>query len=786
MKKLLLELCSEGHQAGRDMLLEPELYSLLAHGGLTVPDHYVLSANPANWPGELKELPGDRVVLKVISPEIVHKTELGGVRIAANRPDDILAAAQEIVATVRKRGGKKLGASIIGIMVAEFVSGEARLGGQLLAGLRWTRDMGHVITIGFGGLDAEELAAAFLPGEATTLYSPELMTPEEGLDKFKRSFAYRLVAGQARSGRKLLDDQSLLRLLTFFHNVANRFSNQPTTNWTIAELEVNPFLLRDGDCVAVDAFCRFSAGHEVESSVDVEKVRTLLEPRTAAIVGVSASKMNVGRVVLGNLLREGFPAEQIRVVRSGQREMDGVQCVDSIADLPWVAELLVLTVGAKQVGSLMREVMASQRATGVVIIAGGMGETEGGKREEEELDRMLVEARARSEWAPVVVGPNCLGICSKPGKYDTLFIPEQKLARPHGKGKVKNVALICQSGAFMVTRMDGLGSIEPIYAISTGNQLDLSLTDFAQVVLDDDDVDVLALYIEGFHALGGLRLARLVRQARAGGKEIIVYKAGRTGEGLTASSSHTASISSDYRACTEVLGDAGAYIAQSFNEFTALMNLAALLHRFKFQGRGLAALSNAGFEAVGMADSLEAKGGFTLPGLAPATQASLHKVLEAASIDSLVTIRNPLDITPMAPDQVYGSCLDSLLSDPSIGAAIVGVVPHTPSLKSLPPGIDDSGQDSLDNPHSLHQLLPQIVERHQKPVVTVVDAGRGYDALAEALNRRGLPCFRSADSALRYFQLYLNWHSPGVSSRGRGVAPTEGSLGTTRNAKRHS
>ena len=299
MEKLLKGLCSEAHQAGRATLLEPELYALLAHCGLNVPEHYVLSADPTRWPDELQELSGERVVLKVVSPEIVHKTELGGVRIAANRPDDILTAAQEIVEAVGKRGGRDIGASITGIMVAEFVAGEERLGGQLLAGLRWTRDTGHAVTIGFGGLDVEELAANFLPGESTTLYSPELMTPEEGLEKFKGSFAYRLVAGHTRSGRKLIDDQSLLRLLEFYHNVATRFSNQPTSGWTIDEFEVNPFLLRDGECIAVDGCCRFSAGHEVESSVDVEQVQRLLEPRTVAIVGVSASKMNVGRVVLG-------------------------------------------------------------------------------------------------------------------------------------------------------------------------------------------------------------------------------------------------------------------------------------------------------------------------------------------------------------------------------------------------------------------------------------------------------------------------------------------------------
>lgn len=736
-------------------MLEPEIYQLLVMSGLTVPRHFVLAGEAATWTDQIEELPGERVIVKVVSPEIAHKTEVGGIRVARNRPADILAAARGIVKSVQSSGGKLLRASIEGIIVAEFVAGEEGLGGELLAGMRWTPDMGHVVTLGLGGLDAEELADAFSPGEATVLYSPELMTPAEGLDKFKGSFAYQRMAGKTRTGRRLLDDDELLRLLNFFDRVANQFSNLPESNLTVRELEINPLLVRDGELVAVDAFCRVSAGHGVDQRVDLDKVRRLLEPRTAAIVGVSNSKMNVGRVILGNLLREQYPADQIRVVRPGVEEIDGVCCVESIATLPFVADLLVLTVGAEQVGPLMREVMASRKASAVVIIAGGMGETESGKVAEEELGKMVLKARARGDFAPVIVGPNSLGLVSKPGNYDTLFIPERKLARP--SGAVKSSALICQSGAFMVTRMDGLGIVAPRYAISTGNQLDLSLTDFAEVVLGDDAVDVLGLYVEGFHTLGGLRLARTIQQATALGKEVIVYKAGRTDEGLTASSSHTASISSDYQACTETLRDAGAYVARSFDELTASMNMAALLHQTKFQGQGLAALSNAGFEAVGMADNLDVQAGFTLPELSLATVARLGEVLEGAGIDSLVTIRNPLDITPMAFDEVYASCLDALLDDPNVGAAIVGVVPHTPALKSLAPGIDDSGHDSLDNAHSLHRLLPEIIQRHNKPVVVVVDAGRRYDPLADAFHATGIPSFRTADRAMKTFQKYLQY-----------------------------
>ena len=752
MEKLLTTLCQQAAAAGRETLLEHELYALLEAGGLTVPRHFILTGAPEIWPGQLVELPGERVVLKVVSPAIAHKTELGGVRIARNQPADILAGAQGIVATVSKRGGKELASAIAGILVVEYVDGELSLGGELLAGLRRTPDMGYVVTLGLGGLDAEELSRAFAAGEATVTYSAELLDPVAGLEKFKRSYAYRRIAGLSRSGKKLVGDGELLQILTCFQRIVRHAITLAGTGWSIEELEVNPFLVRDGACVAADALCRLAPAHDVPTLVDLSKVRRLLTPDTVAIVGVSANSMNVGRVILGNLLREGFPIPELRVIRPGSDDIDGVACVDSIADLPWVADLLVITVGARQVGPIMAEVMVTGKAAAVIIIAGGMGETAEGRTAEDELRQMVSAARGRGDPAPVIVGPNCLGIRSRPGKYDTLFIPERKLARP--QGTVSNSALICQSGAFMVTRMDGLGFIDLNYVISTGNQVDLSLTDFAEVVLADDTVDVLALYIEGFQILGGLRLAGIVKQAVARGKKVFVYKAGQTRDGQSASASHTASISSDYLACTEVLRDAGASMATTFEELQALLGMAALLHKRQCNGGGIAALSNAGFEAVGMADNLVADS-FHLPELAPATKRRIATILAKHQLSALVTIRNPLDITPMAPDRVYADCLDALLGDPAVGAAVVGIVPHTPALLSLPPGADASGGDSLDNPLSLHHLLPPIITRHNKPVVAAVDAGHRYDALATALQSKGVPCLRTADFAMRMLQVYL-------------------------------
>jgi hypothetical protein len=76
-------------------------------------------------------------------------------------------------------------------------------------------------------------------------------------------------------------------------------------------------------------------------------------------------------------------------------------------------------------------------------------------------------------------------------------------------------------------------------------------------------------------------------------------------------------------------------------------------------------------------------------------------------------------------------------------------------MKTLPPGADPTGRDTIDAPESLLSRLPGIVKASPKPVIATVDSGKLYDPLARGLMNRGVPCFRSVDSAMRAFQRFL-------------------------------
>lgn len=753
MEQVALTLCRSAAAEGRDTLLEPELYTLLAAGGVATPAFYTVRPGHEDEPAPMT-LPGPKAVVKVVSPRITHKTEMGGVRIVANTPEAIAAACREVRENVRQRGGDDLAASVREVLVSEFVKGDEGLGGQLFVGLRHSDDFGPVLAVGFGGLDAEEMAERFLPGQGTVLASPVLTSPEVLREKLARSFVGRRLAGATREDRRRASDASVLAVLRFFSEIATRVSNAPESGLIITDFEVNPFFGTGDRLVAVDAFLKFRLGHVPFRTTILDQVETLLRPKTVAIMGVSAKDVNPGRVILRNLLHDEFPVENIRVLRADCADVDGVACCPSITALPWRADLVVVAVGAQQVPEVIQEALRTGKAASMVLIPGGMGETEEGQEADQAVRKAMAAARAEGRYTPVLVGPNCLGIRSRPGRYDTLFIPSVKLPKPEGD-KTSNVALVCQSGAFLITRMSDLPFLNPRYAISTGNQMDLGLTDFVEALLDEGVAEVLGLYIEGFQPLDGLRLAKLIRKARQAGKDVLVYKAGRTSEGRTASSSHTASISGDYASCAEVLRDAGALVTGSFEEFNLLLSFSSLMRGKEVKGTRLGALSNAGFETVGIADNLLTSPRFSLATYSATGADRIQGILKANRLGALVNLRNPLDITPMAPDQVYADCLQAMVDDPAIDAVVVGVVPLTPAMKTLPPGVDPRGIDTVDAPTGLPTLFPPIVAASRKPVVVAVDSGALYDPLVAGLRKGGVPTFRSVDSAMRAFQLYL-------------------------------
>jgi acyl-CoA synthetase (NDP forming) len=303
----------------------------------------------------------------------------------------------------------------------------------------------------------------------------------------------------------------------------------------------------------------------------------------------------------------------------------------------------------------------------------------------------------------------------------------------------------------MVTRMAQCPEIEPAYLISMGNQNDLTLGDMANYFKDKDDVQVIAVYAEGFNDLDGLAFCQAVRSAVLAGKDVIVYKAGRTPEGKKATAGHTASLAGDYMVCESCVRQAGAIVARTFTEFEALVMLAQRLNGKVVRGNRLGAISSAGFETVGMADSIQSDDfDMRLARISEATVEKLKRVLVKKGVASLVNVCNPLDINPGSDDEVLCVAARAFCEDPGVDAVVLSILPMTPALS-----IDLLNQGSSDGQDSVVPMLKKLVRETDTLLVCSVNAGSYYDTFIRKLEEVDIPVFRSADTAVSALSHYI-------------------------------
>ena len=776
LAKRFESILSRAKSEGRDSLTEIEGLAMLEAIGFAVPRHHFVASSgeyetlaaDASKTGASHLFEGQRAVVKVISPLILHKTEMGGVAIVANETSAILEAIKLMEA--------KFGSlQVEGYTINEFVQFEPRLGHEMIFGYRFAADFGPVVSFGPGGIYAEYMAEKFKSGEANIFFSPATATRESVLKSISHNVVYGLVCAGLRNTVPSIPGDSLVDAVIKFIDAAKALAS-----CGVSEFEVNPMVIRkgaprgsgapkehgaptknDSALVALDCLVKIkdfssiglaskpgTGPHNVDQDGrPVENIGRILEPKSAAIIGVSEKGMNNGRIILRNLLENGFAQERIYIVKQGIDSVDGCRCVPDVAHLPEKVDLFVLVIPAAGTPETLAQIAAHDKAWSVIVIPGGLEEKTGSEAIVKEMRKALNEARKRGA-GPLINGGNCLGIRSVPGKYNTLFIPEHKLPMP--KGKVAPLAVISQSGAFSITRISKHPDINPKYVITLGNQMDLTIGDYLEYLRDDPDIRVFAVYVEGFKTLDGLKTLMAAKSIVDSGRSVIFYRAGRTSAGAGAAASHTASIAGDYPVTRELFARAGAVVCESLDEFDDAITIFTLLEGRKAKGNRLGAVSNAGFECVAFADNL---GGMKLASFSSETNVALGKVLNDAGISEIVDVHNPLDITPMGSDDAYDRSFRAALADENTDLGIVGIVPFTVRMNSLAadPAVHDEDVTRSD---SIASRYGSLMEETDKPFVAVVDTGALYDPLCRLLEKRGVVVFRTADRALRMLELW--------------------------------
>lgn len=743
---------------GRRQLLEGEVYALLGHVGIPTPRYVTVPAGAsreetahaaAQLLGSAGGAKPSGIVVKIQSPQILHKTEAGGIAFASADAGAVADAAAQVLDRVRSRVPE---AELTGVLLSEKIDYPANLPGfEVLLSMRQDTAMGPIIVFGIGGL-LTEWFGTLAPNQTTCVLSAHdpILESKDLPSCLLRGPAFSLLFEPSRlHKRPPLDRVEFWSLLRRWADLARTFgSDHEGDRAVIEELEINPMAvpIASGSVlpVAIDGIGRIGVRPSGPRRRRVEKVRNLLEPRSVAVVGASGRSMNAGRIILQNLrTAEGVAYGHIYGVHPKEKSIDSIPCVASVRDLPERVDLAVVCVPADAARDAVRDIVRERKAHAIILIPGGFAET-GSHGLANEIIAHLEEGRGQEDGGPVLVGGNCLGIVSK-RQYNTFFLPQYKL--PFNDAPGDNLVAISQSGAYLVTLTSNLdGVIYPKASISYGNQMDLTVSDFLNYYLDDAGVQVVVCYIEGFQPLDGLRCVRAIREHRARGRSVIVFKAGKTALGAQAAASHTASLAGDYAVARTMLTDAGAIVAETLNQFEDFTKVFTMLYdRIPF-GRSVGIISNAGFECSAAMDALY---DLEFARFTDATKARLRECLPG-----IAHADNAVDATPMATTRQFIQAVEAILDDPQVDALVVSAVPVTQALDDLPPDPDGRHPENIYSLSSLPQELIRVFRGSAKPFVVAVDSGRIYDDCVRLLQRGGVPVFRKIDRATRALSRY--------------------------------
>jgi acyl-CoA synthetase (NDP forming) len=767
--KSIDKIFEKAEKDGRSFLFEHEVYRMLKEAGIRAPKFLFVAKRRHIRQRELRGFKTDSLVLKIAAPFIQHKTDVGGIMFVKASAAAVNAGIREMLASVpgrfqkwsrtfkkpgvRTSGLEGIRRDIYGVLVCEKVDYEKfGFGSELLIGIRNSREFGPIVIMGAGGIDVEYLNERIKEGQATSIASAHLLQKKDVLSHLKSLAVFDRLVKSFRGKNPVLDASELRDAYFAFCRLAAHYSPfNANCPYVIEEAEVNPFVVKAGKLLPLDGLCRFSRKHVNVKSRPIADIHHILHPSSIAVIGVS-EKMNLGHIILNNILKQGFPREKVYIVKSGQEKIEGCLCVPGVASLPEAVGVFVLALEAEQCYAVLSDIISHGKARSVIIVSSGLGEKQGSEHLEGQIAGLIAESRKKGRIVPVVNGGNCLGIYSRPGKYDTTFVPEHKMKFP--KTERPELVYISQSGAFMVCRVSKQQRYEPLYGISLGNQIDLRISDYLNFLKDADDVRIFAVYVEGFKPGDGYLTAEAASKIlKKEDRAIVVYKSGRTAEGRRATSSHTASVAGDYGVCKAVLEEAGVIVADNILEFENFVRGLSDLAGKAVRGNRIGMISNAGFECVIMSDNLKNGGQLELAAFSDKTRNRLAEILAPLGIDRLQDIKNPVDATPMAHDSAFCECARTILEDPGVDCAVISPVPMSPAMQTLAPGPGHT--ENIYHPESTASRLIEIYRATDKPFVVSIDAGAAYDPMAAYLEEAGVPVFRRSDEAVAFLRKYV-------------------------------
>ncbi|MCI3950873.1 MAG: acetate--CoA ligase family protein [Burkholderiales bacterium] len=387
-----------------------------------------------------------------------------------------------------------------------------------------------------------------------------------------------------------------------------------------------------------------------EAPVDLSR---FLNPRGVAIVGASNDVARIGGQPIRLLTEFGY-AGKVYPVNPKYTEIRGLTCYPDLAAVPQPCDVALVALSAPHVRGVIEQ-CGKAGIPYALVLSAGFSEVGG---EGKSLQAELVATAHK--WGVRLVGPNCLGIMNLKDQARVGFGGTLQLTTL----KPGPLAMVTQSGGFgfgvvAIACYYGLGFN---YAVSTGNEADLSLLDWMADLLERPEVEILVAFMEGI--TDGRRMIAIGERALELGKPILVWKVGNTDIGRRAATSHTARLTAGYELFRAAFRRGGYIEIRDVDDLIDISKI--LLGRKLPAGNRVAVLTLSGGAGVLLADRC-IEHGLALPKLSDATTAKLREIMV-----SFASADNPIDATAHGYNDnfaSYSKAIREVLADPNIDQA---------------------------------------------------------------------------------------------------------------------
>ncbi|MFP4526947.1 MAG: acetate--CoA ligase family protein [Candidatus Kapaibacterium sp.] len=367
-------------------------------------------------------------------------------------------------------------------------------------------------------------------------------------------------------------------------------------------------------------------------------VKELLNPDSIVVVGASNDPRKPGGKVLKNLMDGGYDGK-ILAVNPKEDEVQGIACAKSPGEIDH-ADLAIIAIASKYILQTVETLAREKGVKAFIVLSAGFSEI---GPEGKELEDRVVEVI--DSVGGSLIGPNCIGMLTP--RYKGVF------AGPLPKLDPAGCDFVTGSGATAVFILESAIPMGINFAslYSVGNSAQIGVEEVIKYWDENFDAEtsprVKMIYIEKIDK--PMMLLKHARSLIRKGCHICAIKAGTTGAGSRAVSSHTGALAGSDQAVDALFRKAGIVRCHSREE---LVYQAGVFQHKQLQGKNIAVVTHAGGPGVMLTDTL-AKNDMEVPHIeGPAADELLGKLFHGSSV------ANPIDFIATGTAEQLGEILD--------------------------------------------------------------------------------------------------------------------------------